>query len=77
MTPEQAAQLDALEAFIRGFQRTGRTSRQFWDEFGTRAEGLHAAAMDDEALADRYFDLLDSAHEAFPSAPDSLDDAME
>lgn len=77
MTPEQATQLDAHETFIHGFRRTGRTCRQFWAEFDFHSKGVNAAAMEDDALADRYFDQLDSAHDAFPAVPDSMDEVME
>ena len=80
MTPEQSDLLDALERFVTDYQRPGKTRRQFWDAFHQRAgdlDGLAFAEDANEDLQNRYFEILDYAHEAYGGPEESLDEVME
>ena len=80
MTSDHTHQLDALESFVRSFDRSGKTRRQFWEEFGDVAgelEGLAFAADGDPHLSDRYTDILAMAdHAGYAGPDDQLDDVM-
>lgn len=80
MTPAQHEALEALSSFVIGYQRTGRTRRQFWEEFHARAAAFDADAFADDAdpdLRERYFEILADADDAGYSVPDDrLDEVM-
>lgn len=80
MTPEQSSQLDALESFVVTYQRAGRTRRQFWDEFIVASGDFERLAFGDDAdgdLSNRYFEILDFAHECYGCSPEREDEVME
>ena len=80
MNPEHNTRLNDLEAFSMGFQRIGRTRRQFWAEFHERSGDLQSLAFADEAdhdLRSRYFEILDDAHEAYGGPDEVMDEVME
>ncbi|GAB3305579.1 hypothetical protein [Luteimonas notoginsengisoli] len=80
MTPDQTARLAALEAFMVGYRRKGKTYRQFWDEFWAEAGDLYAhaeAAGPDSEISIALYDIVESAGEGFSANPATIDDVME
>ena len=80
MTPEQSEQLDALERFVMDYARSGSTRRHFWNDFHHRAgelEGLAFAQDANEDLQNRYFKVLDQAHQAYGGPDEVMDEVME
>lgn len=80
MTPEQSRQLDALESFVVNYERAGKTRRQFWAEFTVASGDLERLAFGDDAdgdLSNRYFEILDLAHEGYGGSPEQQDEIME
>lgn len=79
MTPDQKQRLDDLEALVVRYSRAGKTYGQFWDEFHEAAGDLEKLAFtrDDNELSDRYFDILDGAHEGYGGPPEQMDQVME
>lgn len=72
MTRDTSALLDHLQAFVSGYPRVGRTYGQFWEEFGLQAAELEAIVHAQDANAqvvERYYDLVDAAHDAYGCAP--------
>ncbi|MGH8075612.1 MAG: hypothetical protein ACREO4_16300 [Lysobacter sp.] len=80
MTPDQTTRLAALDAFVGGYVRTGKTCRQFWDEFWAKAADLQAEASatgPESDLSIALYEIVDSAHEGFSGNPATYDDVME
>ena len=80
MTPEQSEQLDALERFVMDYKRSGRTRRLFWDDFHRRAGDLQGLAFAEDAnedLQNRYFKVLDHAHQVYGGPDEVMDQVME
>ncbi len=80
MTPEQTTALNHLAAWLRSFERSGRTRREFWSEFGARAGDLEAQAFADDAdpdLREAYLSVVDDAHREYGGPDDIADDVMD
>lgn len=80
MTTDASHLLDRLQAFLRDYQRKGRTYAQFWADFDRETAELERLAAGDQlpaAQADRYFDLRDAAHDGYGCPPERMNDLME
>lgn len=79
ITPDQAKRLSDLTAFVTSYPRAGKTYRQFWDDFDEAEKVIagEARAEDaDEELVAAYFEIVDTAHEAFGGPADQMDQVM-
>ena len=77
VTDEHDARLRDLWDWVLSYQPTGKTRRQFWDAFDERAGDLrkHAWASDaDEALRERWVDVLSLADDRGFGGPDETQD---
>ena len=75
MSPEDRATLDALDAYVLGFERSGKTARDFWQGFGALEGDLSTRAFADDSAAElreRYCEVLANADDAGYAVPDEM-----
>lgn len=80
ITQDQRKLLDELDAFLMNYERAGKTYGQFWDDFWEAGKVIDAQARADDAdedLVEAYFEIYDSAHEAFGGPEEQMSRVME